>query len=254
MKWKLIPFGQMSSCITMSEFWNCLVGKLGMTDRGIRNLRCTFLFGQFKTNKELFSFLLTGTCNRFLLLIWTSIGIHERTYFRTTKEKSPFRTSRSNKQPTTGLWKRSIRNGNHRNQTIKTSKNNQTKREDERNINKQNKKKKKKKEERNENRNKNGKLITFCAWTAGVFSATKCNHFPIFIPVFYLLFFFCFFLMNCVPGSFLLKLRISAGFMESVFINREYLSKVVLWKKLELRVKHNQKRNLLHTYSLYKFC
>lgn len=46
----------------------------------------------------------------------------------------------------------------------------------------------------------------------------------------------------------------SAGFMESVILNREYLAKVVLWKKLELKARHNRKRNLLHTYSLYKFC
>ena len=42
--------------------------------------------------------------------------------------------------------------------------------------------------------------------------------------------------------------------MESVILNREYLAKVVLWKKLELKARHNRKRNLLHTYSLYKFC
>ena len=79
--------------------------------------------------------------------------------------------------------------------------------EDELNINKQNKTEIK---EIKENRNKNMNMITVCAWTAGIFSGTKCNHFPIFFPVFYyFFFFFCLFFMDFVPCSFLLKLQIT---------------------------------------------
>ena len=144
----------------------------------------------------------------------------------------------------------------------KTNKNNRTEREDELNINKQNKTEIK---EIKENRNKNMNMITVCAWTAGIFSGTKCNHFPIFFPVFYYFFFFSvYFLWTSFLAPFFSNYRsasrpsfyhsASAGFMTSVILNREYLAKVVLWKKLELKARHNRKRNLLHTYSLYKFC
>ena len=144
----------------------------------------------------------------------------------------------------------------------KTNKNNRTEREDELDINKQNKTEIK---EIKENRNKNMNMIAVCAWTAGIFSGTKCNHFPIFFSCFLLfLFFSVYFLWTSFLAPFFSNYRspsrpsfyhsAGAGFMESVILNREYLAKVVLWKKLELKARHNRKRNLLHTYSLYKFC
>ena len=78
--------------------------------------------------------------------------------------------------------------------------------EDELNINKQNKTEIK---EIKENRNKNMNMITVCAWTAGIFSGTKCNHFPIFFLFSIISFFFYLFFMDFVPCSFLLKLQIT---------------------------------------------
>ena len=130
----------------------------------------------------------------------------------------------------------------------KTNKNKRTEMEDELNINKQNKTEIK---EIKENRNKNMNMITVCAWTAGIFSGTKCNHFPIFFPVFYYFFFFSvYFLWTSFLAPFFSNYRApsrpsfyhsaSAGFMESVILNQEYLAKVVLWKKLELKARHNR--------------
>ena len=78
-------------------------------------------------------------------------------------------------------------------------------------------------------------MITVCAWTAGIFSGTKCNHFPIFFLFSIISFFFLFIFYGL--RSLLLSSQItdhrqdhhlnhsaSAGFMESVILNREYLA------------------------------
>jgi len=61
---------------------------------------------------------------------------------------------------------------------------------------------KKKQKKKIENRNKNGKMVTFCSWEYPGGPGTKCNYFPIFIPVFtsffffFFLFFFCLFMLR----------------------------------------------------------
>lgn len=39
-----------------------------------------------------------------------------------------------------------------------------------------------------------------------------------------------------------------AGFMESVIVNREYLAKLVPWKKLELKARHNRNGGTCYTH------